>query len=117
AGGWGLEAGVLAALSRRPAGEAYCQSELCDRYDHKHRELSPGDPARGLHAMALDILTTLLRALKAAGVRVDGAAADRILAAADRGFAAAVRDSRADALLNGLAFDGEAEALAVRTFT
>ena len=49
---WALEVGMLAEVFRNSAPRAICQSELCENYDHKHQELSPRDPEKGLNKMA-----------------------------------------------------------------
>ena len=45
---WGLEIGMLCEVYRNCSLKRICQVDLADNYQHKHRELSPGDPSRGL---------------------------------------------------------------------
>ena len=45
---WGLEIGMLCEVYRNCSLKRICQVNLADNYQHKHRELSPGDPSRGL---------------------------------------------------------------------
>jgi len=64
----GMEIGVLAEITGIAPRSAVCQVDIADNYEHKHQELSPGDPSKGLMKMALDIAKTLFRVLSAAGV-------------------------------------------------
>ena len=66
-GDWGLEVGVLAEVHRNCSVKRVCQSELCATYEHKHQDLSAGDPSKGLMKMAVDICKTLFRNLSAEG--------------------------------------------------
>ena len=65
---WGLEVGVLAEVFRNCSLNRICQVELCPNYDHKHQELSPEDPGRGLNKMAVDVCSTIFRILASTGV-------------------------------------------------
>lgn len=114
--GWGLETGILLELSRAVGDVRYCQSELCDRYDHKHQDLSPADASQGLHAMAAAIIRTLLAGLRRADLAVDDAAAARILKEFDAECDRAIHAARTEAAMNGLVYHEDLEVLAVRTF-
>jgi glucosyl-3-phosphoglycerate synthase len=115
-GDWGLEVGVLAEVHRNCTPSRICQVDLTDNYEHKHQALSPDDPSRGLQRMACDIAKSLFRTMAGEGqvftlddfrtleVRYVRLAEDTI----DRYYA--------DAMLNGLEFDRNAEELAVATF-
>jgi len=114
---WGLEIVTLFEALRHRAPNRICQVEIAERYDHKHQELSPEDPSRGLHRMAKDVIKHLLRTLAAAGVTLDGGLLRSLLAAYQREAEDAVADSYAVASVNGLFFDRHEEEVTVQTFT
>ncbi len=66
---WGLEIVSLFEARRHRAPVRMCQVEIAERYDHKHQELSADDAGAGLHRMAREIGTHLMRTLAAAGRR------------------------------------------------
>src|SRR4030095_8267853 len=93
------------------ASRAICQSELGERYDHKHQDLSPRDGEKGLHRMATDIGKTIFRVMAAEGIKLDSGLLDTLLSAYVRKAEDTVRHYGADAVLHGLTFDRhEAEA-------
>ena len=113
---WGLEVGVLAEVFRNCAVSRTCQVDLTDNYEHKHQALSGDDTSKGLSRMAAEIAKSLFVTLAAEG----------IVFTADHFRSLEVRYVRmaqdtiaryfADAMLNGLKFDRNAEELAVTTF-
>jgi glucosyl-3-phosphoglycerate synthase len=113
---WGLEVGVLAEVFRNCAISRTCQVDVADNYEHKHQTLSSEDPSQGLSRMATDIAKSLFVTLAAEG----------IVFTADHFRSLEVRYVRlaqdmisryyADAMLNGLKFDRNAEEMAVATF-
>ena len=113
---WGLEVGVLAEVFRNCAVSRTCQVDLTDNYEHKHQALSGDDASKGLSRMAADIAKSLFVTLAAEG----------IVFTADHFRSLEVRYVRmaqdtiaryfADAMLNGLKFDRNAEELAVTVF-
>jgi len=113
---WGLEVGVLAEIYRNCSLNRICQVELCQNYEHKHQELSPDDPHKGLHKMAIDICATIFRILYSSGV-VLGAGFFNTLRAT---FLKEAQDLttmyRNDALINGLFYDRHEEATAIEMF-
>ncbi len=113
---WGLEVGMLTEVYRNCALPAVCQTELCANYDHKHQVLSAGDPGKGLMRMSVEIAQTLLRALAAEGVVFGEAAADALLVRYTRMAEDTIPGYEADALINGLAFDRDAEEQMVDAF-
>jgi glucosyl-3-phosphoglycerate synthase len=113
---WGLEVGMLTEVYRNCALPAVCQTELCANYDHKHQALSAGDPGRGLMRMSVEIGQTLLRALGAEGVALTEAAVDALLARYIRTAEDTIPGYEADALINGLSFDRDAEEQMVDAF-
>jgi glucosyl-3-phosphoglycerate synthase len=114
---WGLEVGMLAEVYRNCSLKRICQVELVENYDHKHRELSEGDPTQGLHRMVVDIASSLIRNLASYGVEFDAGFLNTLSVAYLRLAQDAVAAYGAGAALNGLAFDRHAEELAVETFS
>jgi glucosyl-3-phosphoglycerate synthase len=113
---WALEVGVLAEVFRNCAPRAICQSELCDNYDHKHQELSPRDPDKGLNKMAIDIARSFFRRMAAEGIKLDAGLFDTLLSAYMRQAEDTLRFYAADAAINGLTFPRHEEENAVATF-
>ena len=114
---WGLEIGTLAEVFRNGSAQRVCQVELCDNYDHKHQELSPDDPTRGLHRMVIDIATSLFRNLASVGVQFDAGFLNTLSAAYLRHAQDTVSRYADVALINGLEFDQHDEERMVETFT
>ncbi len=114
---WGLEIVTLFEALRHQAPGRIAQVEIADRYDHKHQELSPDDPSRGLNRMSRDVIKHLLRTLAAAGVALSPGLLMSLQAAYQREAEDAVGDSHAVALVNGLVFDRHAEERSVHTFS
>ena len=113
---WGLEIVTLFEALRHRAPVRLCQVELCERYDHKHQELSEDDPAKGIHRMARDVVKHLLRTLAAAGVNLSDGLLRSLLSAYQREAEDAVADSYAVATINGLVFDRHEEERNVQVF-
>jgi glucosyl-3-phosphoglycerate synthase len=113
---WGLEIVTLFEALRHRATARICQVELCERYEHKHQDLSPDDPTRGLHRMAKDVTKHLLRTLAANGTTLSAGLLRSLLAAYQREAEDAVATSYAVATLNGLAYDRHEEEAHVATF-
>ena len=113
---WGVEAGMLAEVFRICPPGNLCQIDVADCYDHKHRELSPEDPGKGLNKMACDIARRVFRTLAGQGVTFDRKIFASVLAAFARMAGEAIRFSAADAEVNGLRYDGQQEEIAAATF-
>jgi glucosyl-3-phosphoglycerate synthase len=114
---WGLEIVTLFEALRHRAPTRICQAELAERYDHKHQDLSPDDPQRGLNRMARDVIKHLLRTLAASGLDLPDGLLRSLLAAYQREAEDAVQDSYAVSIMNGLLYDRHAEEQTVHTFT
>jgi glucosyl-3-phosphoglycerate synthase len=114
---WGLEVGLLAEVYRNSSLKRVCQVELSENYDHKHRELSPDDPSRGLHRMVVDIAASLIRNLASYGVEFESGFLNTLIAAYLRTAQDAIARYSDDAALNGLSFDRHEEEVAVETFS
>ena len=113
---WALEVGMLAEVFRNCSPRAICQSELCENYDHKHQELSPRDPEKGLNRMATDIAKSIFQRMTAEGIRVDAGVFDSLLSAYMRHAEDSLRFYAVDAEINGLGYSRHDEECAVNTF-
>ncbi len=113
---WGLEIVTLFEALRHRAAVRIGQVELAERYDHKHQELSPDDPSKGLHRMAKDVVKHLLRTLAAQGVTLNEGVLRSLLAAYQREAEDAIADSYAVAIVNGLSYDRHEEEKDVQVF-
>jgi glucosyl-3-phosphoglycerate synthase len=116
-GDWGLEMGMLAEVFHNAASRKICQSEITDSYDHKHREISPADPTRGLHRMSIDICTTIFHNLAAEGVVFSEPFFNTLVPTYVGMVYDLLRKYEDDSAMNGLVFDRHQESLAVETFT
>jgi glucosyl-3-phosphoglycerate synthase len=114
---WGLEVGVLAEVYRNCSTRRICQVDLADNYEHKHQELSHGNPSRGLMKMAMDISKSLFRILAAEGVKFDTGMMQTLLVRYLRMAENSIGKYHADAMINGLLFDRHEEETAVETFS
>jgi glucosyl-3-phosphoglycerate synthase len=113
---WGLEVGVLAEMYRNVATSRICQVDLADNYEHKHQQLSPDDPRKGLRRMASDIAKSLFRTIASEGVSLTQDNFRTLQVRYVRMAEDTIHRYYADAMLNGLEFDRHAEELAVATF-
>ncbi|MBL9134544.1 MAG: hypothetical protein JNK85_01685 [Verrucomicrobiales bacterium] len=113
---WALEIGLLGEVFRNSAPRAICQSELCDNYDHKHQDLSPRDPDKGLNKMAIDIAKSFFQRIAAEGIKLDAGVFDTLLSAYMRQAEDTLRFYAADATVNGLAYQRHEEESAVAMF-
>ena len=113
---WGLEVGMMAEVHRNCALARVCQVDLTDNYEHKHQVLSADDSSKGLTRMAGDIAKSLFRTLASEGVVLT---ADHFRSLEVR-YVRMAQDTiaryYADAMLNGLRFDRNAEEMAVSAF-
>jgi glucosyl-3-phosphoglycerate synthase len=66
---WGLEVGTLAEVYRNMALNRICQVDIADGYEHKHQELAPDDPEKGILKMTVDIAKSIFRTLAQEGVQ------------------------------------------------
>jgi len=114
---WGLEVSTLHEVYQRLAIMRTCQVDLTDCYDHKHQDLSAGDPGKGLHKMAKDIAKSLFRALCKEGAVLGSDLLRttlplRYLRAAEE----MVTRYHADAMLNGLEYSRHDEESSIEVF-
>ncbi|MFQ5895359.1 MAG: glycosyl transferase [Nitrospinota bacterium] len=113
---WGLEVGVLAEVFRNCSTRRVCQVELCDLYDHKHQDLSVGEPERGLFRMSIDVTKSLLHTLASEGVSFVAGFVRSLTAAYLRAAQDAIVHYHAVAAMNGFTFDRHAEETATEVF-
>ena len=107
---WGVEVGVLAGVFRSAAPQTVCQSELAERYDHKHHELA------ALHPMAVDVSKALFRVMAAEGIALDAAMLERLQSDYSQNAGDTLGHYHADAQINGLDYDRREEESAVAVF-
>jgi len=113
---WGVEVGMLAEVYRVSAAKGLCQTELSDRFDHKHQELSPSDSQRGLNRMATDVTKCIFRTMAAEGIKLDAGLFATLLSTYVRKAEDTCRYYAADAAINGLVYERHEEELALMTF-
>ncbi|REJ73177.1 MAG: glycosyl transferase, partial [Planctomycetota bacterium] len=113
---WGLEVGTLAEVFRNTSQKRVCQVDLCRFYEHKHQDLSLGDPGKGLMKMATDICGSIFRTLSSRGRVFPAEFFATLRSVYLRTAQDAIRQYHADATVNGLAFDRHAEEHAVEGF-
>ncbi len=113
---WGLEIGTLCEVYRNCSLKRICQVDLAENYEHKHQQLSPQDPTRGLMKMSVDIAESLLRTLATEGVVMSEAFFRTLSTSYQRSAEDIIRWYNDDAAINGLDFDRHVENMAVETF-
>ncbi len=113
---WGLEIGMLSEVFRHRSPRRICQTDIVDRYDHKHQSLSQEDSAKGLHRMAADIAQHLLRTLAAADTVLPEGGLKSLLASYQRRAEDAASSFYALAKVNGLGYPRHEEEMAISTF-
>lgn len=113
---WGLEVGVLSEIYRNCSVKRVCQADIADNYEHKHQDLAPGDPSKGLMKMAVDIAKALFRILASEGVSFDAGKMQTLRVRYVRKAEDSIVRYHADAMINGLIFDRHEEETAVETF-
>ena len=113
---WGLEVGLLGEIYRNCTKKRICQSELADRYDHKHQPLIKGDMAKGIGKMSIDIVKSILRTLTGSGVVILPDFDRTLKAAYLRTATDFVAKYAHDAEINGLEYDRHEEESIVDVF-
>ena len=114
---WGLEVGVLSEVFRNCSLRRICQVDLTENYEHKHQELSPDDPGKGLLRMSADIAKNLFRNLSSEGIDLSESLLKTLKATYIRIAQETITKYHDDAAINGLDFDRHEEGVAVETFT
>jgi glucosyl-3-phosphoglycerate synthase len=113
---WAFEVAMLAEVFRNSSPRAICQSELCENYDHKHQDLYPRDPEKGLNKMATDIARSFFRRMAAEGIKLDAGLFDTVLSAYMRQAEDTLAFYGAESAINGLKYPRHEEERAVATF-
>jgi glucosyl-3-phosphoglycerate synthase len=113
---WGLEVGMLSEVFRNCVQSRICQVDLTDAYEHKHQELSPQDPTKGLLKMSIDVTKSVFRTLVQEGVVSSRSLLHTFEMAYLRLAQDIVKQYEDDAAINHLYFDRHAESIAVETF-
>jgi glucosyl-3-phosphoglycerate synthase len=113
---WGLEVGVLSEVFHHAGAHRACQADIAENYDHKHQDLSPKDPTRGLRRMTFDIAGAMLRCLERHGVPLAPEALRQVANSYTEQAGSKLRQYEADALMNGLTYDRVEEINAVNSF-
>jgi glucosyl-3-phosphoglycerate synthase len=114
---WGLEVGVLAEVYRNCVPSRICQVDLMESFEHKHQELSEGDPTKGLLKMCVDITKTIFRTLATEGVILSGGVLRTLESVYLRTAQDTIKRYEDDASINQLYFDRHAEVSAVEAFS
>lgn len=113
---WSLEIGILSEVIRNNAIGRVCQVDIADRYDHKHQDLSVGDPNAGLSKMSTEISRAIFAKLATNGVVFSRGLIRSIKASYYRIALDFLDQYNSDAVLNGLTLDRHAEEQAVDLF-
>ncbi len=115
-GDWGLEVGVLAEIYRNCTSRRICQVDLYENYEHKHQEILPDDPKRGILKMCVDIAKSIFRTLASNGIVFSEGHFKSIEATYLRIARDTMRMYSDDAAINGLKYDLHQEGLAIEAF-
>ena len=113
---WGLEVSTLSEVYGRIVPRKIAQIDLACNYEHKHQELSPEDPAGGLHRMVVDISKFYLSYIRSHGVPLDDSFVEMVGQTYYQNALRFVKIYSDDAEVNDLAFDRYEEEMAARHF-
>ena len=113
---WGLEVGTLAEVYRNMALNRICQVDIADTYEHKHQELIPDDPDKGILKMSIDIAKSVFRTLATEGVQFSEGFFKTLNNIYLKIAQEAVVRYENDALINHLSFDRHSELGCVDAF-
>ena len=113
---WGVETGMMADVFRVVPLGKICQVDIAESYDHKHQQLSEGNPEAGLNKMACDVALCLLRSASVDGIPLG---AECLAGLVENYFQAAsslLHFYSADARINTLIYDMTLERRTVELF-
>lgn len=113
---WGLEVGLLAEVYRNLSMTQICQVDVAGRYDHKHQELSAGNPERGLMRMVKGITGSIFRSIAAEGVQISRSLLLSLKSAYIRIAQDYIERYAHDSAINGFAYHRDHEERAVEVF-
>jgi glucosyl-3-phosphoglycerate synthase len=108
---WGLEVSTLSQVYERLTNKKIAQIDLCKNYEHKHQELSEGDPRKGLHRMVIDISRFFLNYVRSHGMPIDDAFIDMLQQTYYQQALGYIKRYSDDAATNGLSYDRHKEEL------
>jgi len=115
--GWALEIGSLCELHRNLDPKTICQVDLAMLYDHKHQNLDPAQPGKGLLRMAAEIAGSLLTHLEREGSLLDAQILQSVVQTYETVSNDFVRRYQHVANLNALPFDLSRETRAAKAFS
>lgn len=113
---WGLEVTTLAEVYRNMALNRICQVDIADTYEHKHQELVPRDPERGILKMTIDVAKSIFRTLATEGVQFSEGFFKTLGNIYLKVAQETIIRYEDDAAINGLYFDRHDESLCVEAF-
>lgn len=113
---WGLEVSTLAEVYRNMALNRVCQVDIADAYEHKHQDLIPDDPERGILKMTVDIAKSIFRNLALEGVQFSEGFFKTLSNIYLKIAQEAIIRYENDAAINSLKFDRHSESIAVEAF-
>ncbi len=113
---WGLEVGTLAEVYRNMALSRICQVDIADGYEHKHQELFPDDPEKGILKMTVDIAKSIFRTLAQEGAQFSEGFFKTLSNIYLKGAQETVVLYENDAEMNSLKFDRHNESVCVEAF-
>ena len=113
---WGLEVGILSEVYRKVSPVRICQVEVCETYEHKHKEVSHEDPTSGLLKMSVEIAKMLFRSIAIEGTMLTEGFFNTLMVVYLRSAQDAIKRYSDDSAINGLSYDRHAEELAAETF-
>ncbi len=113
---WGLEVGILAEVYHNISTKELCQVDVAGRYDHKHQQLSAGNPNQGLMRMVSDITGSILRTIAAEGAKISPAMLGAVQASYLRLAQDYIERYAFDAAINGYPFDRDLEERSAEAF-
>lgn len=113
---WGLEVSTLAEVYRNMALNRVCQVDIADAYEHKHQDLIPNDPERGILKMTVDIAKSIFRNLAMEGVQFSEGFFKTLSNIYLKIAQEAIIRYENDAAINSLKFDRHSESIAVEAF-
>lgn len=113
---WGLEVGTLAEVYRNMALSRICQVDIADGYEHKHQNLIPDDPEKGILKMTVDVAKSIFRTLAQEGVQFS----DGFFKTLSNIYLKVAQETvvlyENDAEINSLKFDRHSESVCVEAF-
>jgi glucosyl-3-phosphoglycerate synthase len=107
---------VLSEVYRNRSIRRICQAEIHDAYEHKHQVVSEGDATTGLHRMAIDIVSHLLRTLSQTGIVFFPGQLHTLYGVYRRTAEDMIATYYSDAAIDGLQYDRHSEEAIVNVF-